>query len=512
MEAMATWGEREEAADGPWNLPEGWVWAPLDLVAPINPATSFHTLSPTDELPFIPMAAVAEESGKVDLTARRQVRDISKGYVRFMEGDVIFAKITPCMENGKVAPVVGFPSLYAAGSTEFHVLRPLAVDQRYLWYWLVSRGSRVRAKRNMSGSAGQLRVPAEYLRKTTLPLPPLPEQRRIVVRMDELFAEIEEGEAALADARKGLETFRRALLKAAVTGELTADWRGANPCTETGHVFLARIKADHAAHSPANRHGRRAAEKRPSDASTLPALPEGWGRATLGDLSWDSSYGTSTKCDATASGPPVLRIPNIRAGAITYADMKFATTDLRLDAPDYVASGDLLIIRTNGSATLIGRGGVAFENPAKPTYFASYLIRFRLAGGNLVQKWISTFFESATVRSWMMGQIASSAGQYNVSQSSLALMPVPIPPPAEATEILHRVSDALAAYDDTLALLDAEAADAARLKQSILKHAFEGRLVQQDPCDEPAAAMLARLTSTQPAAARKSRGRPRKGA
>ena len=74
-----------------------------------------------------------------------------------------------------------------------------------------------------------------------LPLAPLAEQRRIVARIDALFAEIAEGEAALAAARKGLDTFRRALLKAAVTGELTKDWRAANPVIETGHDLLARI-------------------------------------------------------------------------------------------------------------------------------------------------------------------------------------------------------------------------------------------------------------------------------
>ncbi|HLH48627.1 MAG TPA: hypothetical protein VKV96_04735 [Roseiarcus sp.] len=89
-------------------------------------------------------------------------------------------------------------------------------------------------------------------------------------------------------------------------------------------------------------------------------------------------------------------------------------------------------------------------------------------------------------------------------------MPIPVPPPIEAAEILRRVSDALSAAADTLAVLDAEAADAARLRQSILKAAFEGRLVPQDPADEPAAAMLARLAeaSAGPPPPRASRAKP----
>jgi type I restriction enzyme S subunit len=124
-------------------------------------------------------------------------------------------------------------------------------------------------------------------------------------------------------------------------------------------------------------------------------------------------------------------------------------------------------------------------------------------------RWVSTFFESPPVRQWMTRQIASSAGQYNVSQSNLASLLIPVPPASEMAEILRRVSDAHSAAVDTLAMLDAEAADAERLKQSILKAAFEGRLVPQDPADEPAAARLSRPAAKAPVV-RASRGRARK--
>jgi len=86
-------------------LPQGWAWARLGRAAAINPETVFEDVSADTELTFVPMAAVAEETGRIDLRLRRPAREVAKGYVRFQEGDVIFAKITPCMENGKAAPV-----------------------------------------------------------------------------------------------------------------------------------------------------------------------------------------------------------------------------------------------------------------------------------------------------------------------------------------------------------------------------------------------------------------------
>src|SRR5690606_29193065 len=120
------------------------------------------------------------------------------------------------------------------GSTEFHVVRAPAILPRYLWYWLVRKAFRGSAQRNMSGSAGQLRVPVGYLRNAEIPIAPLPEQRRIVARIDALFTDIADGEAALKRARADLDTWRRALLKAAVTGELTREWRKGAPSSESG--------------------------------------------------------------------------------------------------------------------------------------------------------------------------------------------------------------------------------------------------------------------------------------
>jgi type I restriction enzyme, S subunit len=505
MDAAVVAAKNDDAGEGPWALPEGWVWTRTDAIAVVNPSTNFDTLDPAAEVPFIPMAAVAEESGKIDLSARRPIRDVAKGYVRFMEGDVIFAKITPCMENGKVAPVVGLPGERAAGSTEFHVLRPVATDQRYLWYWLVGRGFRGRAKRNMSGSAGQLRVPVDWLREADFPLAPLAEQRRIVARVDALFAEIAEGEAALAAARKGLDTFRRALLKAAVTGELTKDWRATNLISRTGRDLLACIAKERANQSG---RARRVAGPAPLDTSILPQLPGGWGWATLGGIAESVRNGTSAAPRAASNQHEILRISAVRPLRIDEAQIRFLDDDqAKAAATATVEAGDLLFTRYNGSAELVGVGAI-YRGPKR--FYPDKIIRVRLESAlSVLAEFVELAVNTGAGRKHVAANIKTTAGQQGLSGESLKATPIPIPPPAESAEILRRVSDALSAAADTLALLDAESTDGARLKQSILKAAFEGRLVPQDPADEPASAVLARLAANPPVANAK-RGRTRK--
>jgi type I restriction enzyme S subunit len=162
----------------------------------------------------------------------------------------------------------------------------------------------------------------------------LSEQRRIVARIDELFAEIAEGQAALERAGQGLETWRRALLKAAVTGELTRAWREANRPTETGADLLARIRAEREASNSGTFRGRRANAAEPLDSAGLPELPDGWLWATLAELSRSSSYGTSVKCSYEAIGAAVVRIPNVRSGRVDLSDLKMATENLGKNADD----------------------------------------------------------------------------------------------------------------------------------------------------------------------------------
>ncbi len=145
--------------------------------------------------------------------------EIKKGYTHVMDGDVVLAKITPCFENGKSAVMSDLTASFGAGTTELHVFRALGspVIPQFVLAYLKSRGFIERGLPRMTGSAGQKRVPHNYFARSPIPLPPLAEQRRIVAKVDQLMALVDELEAQLTASRAAAEK-----LMQAVVAELTA--------------------------------------------------------------------------------------------------------------------------------------------------------------------------------------------------------------------------------------------------------------------------------------------------
>lgn len=493
-----------DANEESWELPSSWCWAEIDRVAPVNPSTTFDGLPDDAELPFIPMAAVAEETGLIDLSARRPVSAVAKGYVRFQQGDVLFAKITPCMENGKVAPVPSLAEHFGAGSTEFHVLRPLAVEQRYLWYWLVSRRFRHIAQRNMSGSAGQLRVPTAFLRDSLIPLAPTAEQGRIVERIDSLFTEIAEGEAALMAARKGLETFRRALLKAAVTGELTRDWRENNQPKESGHDLLARIKAERDVISKSGR-GKRAAASPPLDTSDLPELPEGWAWARISDVGVvQLGRQRSPQHHQGENMHRYLRVANVFEDRIELGDVKemnFTPSELET----FELRRNDILLNEGQTPDLLGRPAM-WRSDERGMCFQNTLLRFRAIEPIEPEFCLLVFRHYLHAKRFKQeSQITTNIA--HLSSGRFSVIEFPLPPIDEQREIVRRALTALDSTVDAKLVFEQQKADAARLRQAILKYAFEGTLVPQDSSDEPASVMLERLKQSLQTAQAGRRGR-----
>jgi type I restriction enzyme, S subunit len=491
-------------------VPKGWVVQTLGEIAEINPLFKRSITDDRMAVAFVPMRAVEPEGGGVIRPETRPYGEVKKGFTSFLPGDVIMAKITPCMENGKIAVVPELLGDVAFGSTEFHVIRPRAgIAPSWIARFLLQRDVRRLAQREMTGAVGQMRVPPSFLESVQIPVAPSTEQARVADALDELFSELDSGVASLRLVQEKLKLYRATLLKTAASGELTAEWRTQHPQTEPAAELLERIlverrrrwEEEHLAKFKAKGQeppkNWKAKYKQPlaADIANLPSLPEGWCWATLDQIAWSSGYGTSQKCRETNTGVAVLRIPNVVGGRINLSDLKFAPPEYSERDDDLVRVGDMLVVRTNGSRSLIGRGAVVREAPPIRLTFASYLIRLRIIPYAMVLDWVALLWDSLHVRRWIETRAATSAGQFNINLRVLHTLVVPIPPIAEQEAIVEAVDDQISIIDHLEGNVDAKLKSAHSLRQSVLRHAFTGRLVPQDPSDEPASELLTRIAA-----------------
>ena len=344
----------------------------------------------------------------------------------------------------------------------------------------------------------------DALWRTKIPLAPLPEQHRIVAKIESLFARLDEGVAALKRAETNLERYRASVLKAAVEGRLTEKWRRENTPIETGEELLRRILAER----PPRNWKAKYKEPATPDTSGLPRLPEGWCWATVDQVSDGVHYGSSTKTSTEHEGVPVLRMGNIQDGMLNLDNLKY----LPPDHPEFprllLTAGDLLFNRTN-SAELVGKTAVYRGRP-NPCSFASYLIRVRLLRPHLSQV-VANALNGPHGRAWVASVVSQQVGQANVNGTKLRAFPFPLPPETEQEEIVRQSADAADSVTRSTEAINALLLHrAAALRQSILKRAFTGRLVSQDLADEPASVLLERIRAEREGARRKSKHRPMK--
>lgn len=184
----------------------------IEDICELNPSKKIQIDSDTT-ISFVPMESVTVD-GRLDLSRTIQYGK-TKNYSVFQNGDVLFAKITPCMENGKCAIAEGLLNNFGAGSTEFIVLRPdtQRISSKYLYYFIHQEVFRSNCRQNMTGSAGQKRVPVKYLEKYMIPIPSLAEQERIVARIEEHFSQLDAAVTELKNVKEKLNVYRQAVLK-----------------------------------------------------------------------------------------------------------------------------------------------------------------------------------------------------------------------------------------------------------------------------------------------------------
>lgn len=182
----------EQFKESPLGLiPKDWGFGPFSEIAIVNPPKPVIRISPVSTISFIPMQDIDEEGNWIYRQTKKLI-DCGVGYTPFIDGDVLFAKITPCMENGKGCHARNLVNGYGLGSTEFHVLRSKTnSSDRFVFHWSMTKRMRTKALAYMTGSAGQQRVEAGFFSLFDIPIPPFGEQNLIANQLDETDKQIE---------------------------------------------------------------------------------------------------------------------------------------------------------------------------------------------------------------------------------------------------------------------------------------------------------------------------------
>lgn len=188
-------------------IPKEWNIGTLDNIAEINPKTDTSSFEENTKVTFLPMQNVGE-NGKILKYETRNYNEVKKGYTCFAEKDVLFAKITPCMENGKGALATNLENKVGFGSTEYHVLRSKQNGSpEYIFYLTKWDKFRKESEKHMTGSAGQRRVSKNVFFSYKLPIPPLSEQQKIASILSKVDEQIEQTEQIIEKTeilKKGL--------------------------------------------------------------------------------------------------------------------------------------------------------------------------------------------------------------------------------------------------------------------------------------------------------------------
>ena len=409
-------------------LPPSWRWTTLDEVCEINPRRPSEGARATGtNVTFIPMAAVSEEAGAITHATVRPYKDVSRGYTYMQDGDVIFAKITPCMQNGKHAIVRDTLNGLAFGSTEFHVLRPSDIlDARLLHAFLRRKEFLQDAERHFKGTAGQQRVPADFLASVPFPLPPVREQHRLVARLHQQAA-------ALNRAR---DSARSKLVKIAALQT----------------ALLARTLPR----------------------SSSEPLPDGWHWARLGEVCDVQKGRTAKRGWYSDRGAWLVRYRDLVGGGVRWSPGRNTFVDVMHEGKLQRLSPSTVLVGADAHdpATIGRKVALVKRIPRRISraYYAGEMLGIRPTRGRAV--------EPEIVCHWLTSPGGYREIQENVSGGHLNVGParnirLPIPPRGEQGRLIADLAQQFSAVEVARRAAQAQLTAIGTLSEATLRDAFQ---------------------------------------
>jgi type I restriction enzyme S subunit len=431
---------------------------------------------------------------------------MSSSAARFFANDVLYGRMRPYL-NKVISPP--FDGLASAEFIVFPITK--GIDSKFLLWRLSSNDFVEFACSQYEGD--RPRVKFDQLGKFGLRLPPTAEQTRIVEKLEELLSDLDAGVAELKAARKKLAQYRQSLLKSAVDGSLTAQWRAeakvsaGETANETGAQLLERILRERRARWEAKQHAKfkeqgktppkgwqdKYPEPVQPDTGDLPALPEGWTWASLdmlGEIVSGVAKGTKRDASIPVREVPYLRVANVQRGYLDLTEVKTILATERDIEELTLQDGDVLFTE-GGDRDKLGRGWV-WRDEVENCIHQNHVFRMRPYLPEIAPELVS-HHGNTFGKTWFQTAGKQTTNLASINMGILRAFPVAVAPAEEQREILTQLALKIEALDSQEKSVELGLKQSAAQRKNILKAAFSGQLVPQDPNDEPASMLLERI-------------------
>lgn len=484
-------------------LPEGWAEATLTEVADLVRSTIDPQTQPDTSFNYVSLEWVGSGTGAEPPLHPTLGRDIGSSKLPFRAGDVLYGKLRPYLRKVFLATRDG------VAVTDLVPLRAKpGVDPSYIKHFLLGPAHDDYVAPLMKG-IGMPRLGVGDLEAMPFPVAPSQEQKRIVARLDALQARSRAAREALAEVPALLDTFRQSVLAAAFRGDLTAEWRAKNPDVEPASKLLERIRAERKRRWEKANPKKKYVEPEPMDDSELPELPAGWVWARWAEVGFSQNGRAFPSSEYGPQGMKLLRPGNLHvSGEVRWTpeNTRCMPDSWAEEYPDFIVGpGDLVMNLTAQSLKDEFLGRVCLAGPGERCLLNQRIAR--LTPVFLVPEFCLWMLKAPMFRRFVDGLNTGSLIQHMFT-SQLDSFALPVPPLAEQEALCGRVRRWQEAVTAAMSALGSAESDLDTLDQSILARAFRGDLVEQDPNDEPAQALLARLRGQPGEAGGRRRGRP----
>ncbi len=501
--------------NGATELPKGWVWANLENL--IKPSKEKVDPRELNKVSYLGLKHIEPDTAR--LLGRGYSDEVRSTKSVFRAGDLLYGKLRPYLNKVYVAEFDGICS------TDILVfLQTPFLSTKYLLYRLLSMDFVGYANRNASG-VQHPRVSFRTLAKFLIPLAPLPEQHRIVAKIEELFTKLDAGVESLKTAKMQLKAYRQSILKAAVEGKLTEKWREENKDeVEPASAFLQRLlrkrlnrweaaylhKIEASARTPPKDWKDKYKEPPIPDTSELPQLPTAWTWSTTSQICESINNGDTPSPDKMSSEGeiPFIKVYNLtKTGQLDFSiQPTFISRNTHEGelARSRIIPGDMLM-------NIVGPplGKVSLVPPTYPEWNTNQAVVVFRPLEELSTSYLLTCLLSNFVLHRVISKARATAGQFNISLTMCRNLPIPLPPSTELEEIALLAGRVLSIIDNLDQTVDRGIQGSNKLRQAVLKSAFLGKLVPQDPGDEPASVLLERIKAQEKGyTGRNSEGRP----